>query len=365
MSFVTGNATDHADLFAKLKAFLQTDAALVADGAAWTTAWAAPAGAASPSDIVLRGPGLSGDDNVFVGMRLVVNPDSDTYWIETIGMTGILAGAQAYDEHAGVAPYPVRMFLDDQPMTYWFVASGRRFMAVVKISTVFEAMYAGLFLPYGDPVSYPYPMFIGGSSSYAKFERDSAMGSNGQVKNGWRSVQESHRHFTSPMSVGVGQLGQVRPAALMLSPSGEWLQITAYGGNFADNSLTDPAVPVGMHPEKSFGGVFQSTANADGTSGNVQDLNNKLLSEDIVRQKMAPCYGGAFSLMPITLIQKTPSGQTYGVLDGAYRVPGVNNSSENIITIDGDDHLVVQNVFRTGIGDYWALALEGVTDPVT
>ena len=44
-------------------------------------------------------------------------------------------------------------------------------------------------------------------------------------------------------------------------------------------------------------------------------------------------------------------------MDGCYAVPGFNNTAENIISINGIDHLVVQEVFRTGYSDYWALKL--------
>ena len=47
----------------------------------------------------------------------------------------------------------------------------------------------------------------------------------------------------------------------------------------------------------------------------------------------------------------------FGELDGCYHISGFNNAVENIITVDGVDHLVVQNVHRTGVEDYWALRL--------
>ena len=34
-----------------------------------------------------------------------------------------------------------------------------------------------------------------------------------------------------------------------------------------------------------------------------------------------------------------------------------NNAAENLITVGGVDHLVVQNVYRTSVRDYWALRL--------
>ena len=33
------------------------------------------------------------------------------------------------------------------------------------------------------------------------------------------------------------------------------------------------------------------------------------------------------------------------------------NAAENLITVGGLDHLVVQNVYRSDFGDYWAMSL--------
>jgi hypothetical protein len=46
-----------------------------------------------------------------------------------------------------------------------------------------------------------------------------------------------------------------------------------------------------------------------------------------------------------------------GELDGAYFIPGFGQAAENIVTISGQDYLVVQNIFRTTSDAYWALKL--------
>jgi hypothetical protein len=77
-----------------------------------------------------------------------------------------------------------------------------------------------------------------------------------------------------------------------------------------------------------------------------------------MRVRLRECFGGQYSILPITAVQKNPNDQSYGILDGCYRCQGFNNAAENTITIDGVPHLVVQNVFRSTIGEYWALKLE-------
>ena len=62
------------------------------------------------------------------------------------------------------------------------------------------------------------------------------------------------------------------------------------------------------------------------------------------------CPDGSYPLLPFILAG-------LGEMEGCYCVPGYANAVENIISVGGVDHLVVQDVFRTGYSDYWALKL--------
>ena len=48
----------------------------------------------------------------------------------------------------------------------------------------------------------------------------------------------------------------------------------------------------------------------------------------------------------------------FGDFEGVFYVSGQGNASENIVQIDGIDHLVVQSAFRSDVGNYAAFALE-------
>ena len=67
-------------------------------------------------------------------------------------------------------------------------------------------------------------------------------------------------------------------------------------------------------------------------------------------QNARPCPDGSYPLLPLVLAG-------LGEMDGCYAVPGFGNAAENLVRVGGIDHLVVQDVFRTGYGDYWALRL--------
>lgn len=318
MAFVTGTASSHTDLWTKLLSFLTSNAALVSAGQAWQQVWAVT------NQVVLKGPGLSATDNIYIGLKLVADPANDSYSIVMRGMSGVLAGATDIGGHVGVSK-EVAIYTDSQPQTYWFVANGRRFVVVLKISTVFEAMYGGLFLPYAVPDSYPYPLFVGGSR-----------GENPSSPVSWRNTAADHTQFISPH---FGTLPTRDSCAWMLSPAGEWIR----GWNGTGSDPGDPKV--GLAPEQAFDGW---SIIRDGSNG---------YGYDAIRQRMAAGFDGSFPLIDISLMQAIPNDQSYGILDGCYRVPGAANSSENIITAGSVDHLVVQNCFRTGTGQYWALAL--------
>ena len=325
MAVEIGTATSASDLYTKLISFLTTNADLVAADQEWATAWDA---GADPTDIVLRGPGLSETDQVYVGMRLHEDAIGDTFYIKMVGMTGVLDAGTSYTDHVNVTPNHVRMFLDVGAVSYWFVASGRRFMVVVKISTNFEALYAGLFLPYATPVSYPYPMFIGGSAGNTD--------SDGPFS--WRTEDANHSHFAWPTSEHTYGSG-VDTNAWLIDPAGSWKRLA--------NKQDTGNSPCCIGPEFTNGSYFY---------GNNNDARTTYAQ--FVQERLMESYGGDRPLWPMTLIQKDPTDQTYGILDGAYRCQGVSNAAENIITVETVDHLSVQNVYRSDFNDYWAMRLE-------
>lgn len=326
MAVETGTANDYLDLWDKLIAFLTTNSDLTTAGENWTVAWQAPAGAPNESDCVLKGTGSGGTDEVLIGIRREAYQTQNSFFIRMLGMTGINATASTYDAHVNVSRNVV-MFLDQNPMKYWFVANGRRFVVVVKISTVYEAMYGGLFLPFGDPTAYPYPLMVGGSGG-------SDMGSAFN----WTSNDDEHSHFVDPYSTANISAGR-HSSLQMLDPSAQWIEVN---NNPPGSSPPSNAVA----PWKWIPG-FSVNTNETAPTGYYALL-----------QRTTACLGGGFPLHPAVLVQNSPANNMYGAMDGVSWVPSSNNAAENLITIGNVTHLAVQNVFRTGRANYWALALE-------
>jgi len=327
MAYSHGIANGHDDLYAKLLAFLTTDPALVALNQQWDIVWESSGlvNPQNPTDKLLRGPGLAGQDQVYVGIRSVALPAQDQHWFAFRGATGPMATATNYGDHIKSSG-SVRMFTDSGTMEYWMVANGRRFAMVVKISTVFESMYAGLFLPYATPLAYPYPLYIGGSAG--------PEGMSNSVSN-WRSESQYHTQFIAPNATI--SVSTVESGVWLLDPMGQWIRAGTTG---TDNNIM-------LHPRAPAVSWWGSRGISTGD-----------WSAGLIEANMVDAYGGGRLLTPYTLTQLNPSLQTYGILDGVFSVAGVANQAENIIQQDGVDHLVVQNVFRSTFYDYWALALE-------
>jgi len=332
MAYQTGTASDHEDLWNKLLAFLTTDAQLVALNQNWEVAWLADdsnSGNPNDTDIVLRGPGLADQDSIYVALRRVDDVASDLSTIYMRGATGVINSADQYHLHVNVTPNPVKMFLRPNSMDYWFVANGRRFIVVVQIGTVYETLYAGFFLPYADPEVYTYPMFIGGSS-----------GSGGPSEaSSWSSVRDDHTaymfsNYDSNPATGYN------PSAWMLGPDGAWLRCST--NTTASNAYIGPSyfgmgLGIGAHIDRDF------------------DSDNYGYNSVDIRQ--GESYGAGFALTPFTLTQASPQDQTFGALDGVYRITGRGQSIENVIQADNAVHIVFQNTFRTALGNWYAVTL--------
>lgn len=347
MAFITGTAANHTALWNTLLDFLQNNTALVAAGQNWTKVWELP----GQPELMLKGPGLSGSDQVYVGLKRTDNTltnGESLIWIT--GATGVISSATNVSAHVNSLPRAPAIFLDQNPMQYWMVANGRRFVVVLKISTIYQAMYGGLFLPYSNPASYPYPLFIGGTRGYAGY-------SGSWTATSWRqSEADFYRHFVYPRS-SANSSAWYDSQACMLTPDAQW------GQCIIDSGGTPYATPRILMGPRAFPNYVGPRITMDLIDGNYSSFAGQYrFGYNVVRSRLIAGLNGEFPLTPITMLTAVngpaPNPTTYGILQGVYSVPGIGNVAENIVTVGGVDHLVVPNVQRTTETEYWALALE-------
>ncbi len=317
MAYQTGIATDYRDLMDQFRAFITGHADLVAAGQEWAELrWAA---GADTQELIIKGPGTAGSDEIYCGIKTWEDSTQARYIWEMNGFIGYNAANQ-FDDQPGAIPqskYPPKMTLANASMAYWFVASGRRAVIVVKIGAIYEAAYLGFFIPYATPAEYPYPLFIGGSMTGENDQLDSSV------------ETPTHRVFAIPGGAG-GSQGSPSTASYR-TQDGTWAR-----------------------PKVKYGSSSNEYTPSAGT------VDFVLPYGDYFSPKIRENLDGSYTLKPIIPARsKTSTAHGFqGELDGCYFVSGFGNASENIVQIGGIDHLVIQNVYRTDTDDFWALKLE-------
>lgn len=304
MAWTSGIATDYLDLLDKLRVFLTST--MTPAGERWTAlAWVTTPYAAATytyeRELYLRGPGLAGADEIYVNLRAFKNVATDVYNWDLRGAVGYQAGID-FAAQPGVSP-AVYQHLRNAAIPYWIVANGRRFVVVANVSTVYEACAGGFFLPYATPGQYPYPLLVGGTSSSAAARFSSASGDHGV--------------FCDP----------ARTALRVRLPDGTWADFYNWyesaGRSGVDSASVHTVWPGGWSPP---------------------------LRDNV---------DGSYALLP--LILQTPGNgtkQLLGEIDACFWVSGFGAAAEDLVTVGGVDHLVVQDTFRTARTNYWALRLE-------
>lgn len=109
-------------------------------------------------ELIMRGEGLSGDEEIFIGFRCYQNAFADYYNIAVAGFTGYVAGntweAQPGFMQSGVPAH-------NQRIDYWLIVNAQRVALAMKVGTpVYESAYVGKILPYATPSQYPYPLAV-------------------------------------------------------------------------------------------------------------------------------------------------------------------------------------------------------------
>jgi len=320
MTWETGTASNYLDLAAKIRDFLVSDTTLVGASENWELVMGPASGTPLVTDeFLFKGPGLTGTDEIFVGLKFSVSVPGDYYNLGFTGTKGNFPAEPTLDLQPGRGPYSW-MLCWNQPMTYWIHATGRRFVVTAKVSTGYTGLYAGLILPYSPPSSYLYPLFIGATS--------------GSATERWGSSSIYNRGFSDPGNDGCS----------MLFPDGNWYFFENYGFNDVDRSYNKramwPNLPTAIYP-----------FNSRGLTGSNENLNE-------VTKFIGKTFDGSYQLLDLRPTSENPLTGFLGIMDGVFWVTHIENSAENIITIDSQDYIVFQNMLRSGIRDYWALRLD-------
>lgn len=281
MAYTSGTAANYKDLLAILATFAAANGWEILHQTA--------------EQIYLKGEGAAGTDEIYAGVQAYEVPASGRYNYELFGSWSYVAG-RAYNVMPMTSGGGVHVYLWNQPIPYWMVATPRRIMVFVKISTVYQCFHLGLIEPPATDNQYPYPLFIGGCGS-SDTNNYSATGNNNNTAF-WSGATSGARN------------------GRMHVPGGGWytLQSSSYGAVLVRSSVSD------------------------------------------LRTSMVTAIDGSYLLSPFFVLD-ADNKSILGAIDGLFHVSGYNNTSENIITVEGVNYMVFQDVYRTGTGDYCCMRL--------
>lgn len=165
MASITGFVNDttqlaHYELIATIADFLENDTDLVAAGQDWEVLRYDTAG--ENHELIMKGPGLSGTEEVFIGLRAYQSESADYYNIALAGMTGYVPG-NAWAAQPGFVQSAV--CAHNQRIDYWMAGNGQRLAMGLRVGSpsVFESGYVGKMFPLAKPDQYPYPLVVAGT----------------------------------------------------------------------------------------------------------------------------------------------------------------------------------------------------------
>lgn len=234
------------------------------------------------AEVILKGMGYSGAEEIFVGVISYQNVNADYYNLCVGVFTGYVPENGFYAQPGGVySGVPAH----NQRIDYWLTVNPQRIACAMKVGTpVYESFYVGKFFPYGRPDQYPYPVVCGG------------------MLNGAAAVRFSDTAHSIPYAGG--------RANMLMRNSVFWLQPVCY--------------PWGS-PLTAGGSIIRDT-------------------------------GGVYMPQPIVLHDN--GSNLWGYLDGIYHISGFDNVVENTFSYEWHDFVVMQDTYRTGHVNYYALRLD-------
>lgn len=301
----SGVASDFMDLFTTVR-----DAA-VAEG--WTVLIDSVY-SGSDRKWMLRGPGTTPGVQPYVGAFTVRDVPSDYYNWKVFCMTGYNAADTGISTQPGANNllYDLNVLMWNDPIPYYLMINNRRIHCVINVDGVWQHWYQGFFLPYATPDQYPYPMLVSASISSPGVRYSTT---TADFRNGIAHAESENAQIWDP-----------------------------YG---AQRIFGNGATEVRMAPEQDPSFNYEGEAPPYTTDPTHLDFANA-----------RPCHNqpDEFHLTPFIIYK--PYRYIAGEVDGVYKCAGFSNSAGDLVTIGGKTYLMVQDHYRTGFGDYFAVLLE-------
>jgi len=274
-------------------------------------------------ELILKGVGLSGTEEIFVGFKTYQSVGGDYYNINCATFVGYVPGntfeAQPGGQFSGMPAH-------NNAITYFITANAQRITGCAKVGTpVYEHFYVGKFFPYARPGEFPSPLIVGSMLSNAQAIRFDNTAQSFPYP-GYRYDTSNNRLY-------------------MRDQAGNWIRPTVW-------------------PFTQGSGASYALAGAQGTSTLVP----------------ADTY---YQIEPLIISQDSSNNSpsnVFGEFDGVYFCSGFNNGVENVVqeggssvvdqtgltvlqavdailAVGGRAFVMLQNVYRTSWRDFIAMEM--------
>ncbi|ATS92277.1 hypothetical protein DLP05_019 [Stenotrophomonas phage vB_SmaS_DLP_5] len=258
------------------------------------------------AEVLFKAPGLGGLESILVGCELYESVSSAVYNLNWYAPRNFDDKKRLRNmlPSSGFVGTP----MTNQSFNFWVFVNGQRVIIVCRIGSVYIGGYFGFGNPYEIQTNHQYPMILGGCTDEEATRFDTTNAEN--------------RIYCNP---GRWTLRAFYPAS-------GWVRhanLREVGNNVAAGS--------GVEDGKVFPAAMVG-------SGDVRYLYRDNVD-------------GSLPMFPSVIGGANPR-HMWGEFDGVYWTTGFNNLPEAIITREGFDHMVFQDMFRTTYQDYYAVRMD-------
>lgn len=222
---------------------------------------------AANRELVLKGQGFTGTEEIYVGVRTYQDASADYYNLCVATFTGYVAG-NTFDTQPGVRLSGVPAH--NQRIDYWLSVNPQRIICCMKVGTpVYEHFYIGKFFPYARPSQYPYPIICGG------------------MLNGASATRFSETSHSMPYKGNRANLGMRFNTGVYLMPETHPWQNDALAGTtqLRDTNNNYPLLPVILNDVNGIYGELDGIRHISGFNNVVENTcgENWVVMQDVSR----------------------------------------------------------------------------------
>lgn len=256
------------------------------------------------TELVIRGPGLSGTDTIYYGMTRNWSTANAAAWWTHHGITGYIPSVSMSEQPSlqggQSGNRPIHTFWS-LAVPYTIIADGRCFKLLTRSNIYYSQSFAGFYLPTSLPKYIGYPYLVGGTGD--------------SRSNVWSALSANRSSFWNYLGDTSGG------SCWRLTEAVSW--VNHYGWNETGEGSRHVASRCDPYSQRM---LFDLRANMDGS-------------------------------VPLFQVQLSPNR---GFIPGVYAIPGRDGRApEEILDLgDGRRMLVVQNHHRSGFNDFCAFELE-------